>query len=93
VVGLYAAQDLRAGTEDFSRENIKALIEASGPIGHGRPDGRLTPKTDHAGAFTRTGPGGYQFWAYDNASGAFVHKSDADWDKTICGSPIGGPCA
>ena len=62
-----------------------------------------TPKTDHAGAFLRTGNGDYSFWKYDPKAsyngkpGNFVKVSDANWDKTICGATfngnaIGGPC-
>jgi ABC-type branched-subunit amino acid transport system substrate-binding protein len=94
-VGLYALLKIvrESGTEDFSRENLKALIEASGPIDMAGLMGDWTPKTDHPGAFVRAGQGGYQFWAFDLASESFVFKSEADWDTTICGSPIGGPCA
>jgi ABC-type branched-subunit amino acid transport system substrate-binding protein len=94
-VGLYALlQILRAdGTEDFSRENVKALIEASGPIPMGDLMPDWTPKLDHAGLWVRTGAGPYAFWAYDAAAKAMAKTSDAIWDELICGSPIGAPCA
>ena len=94
-IGLYALlQILReADTTDFSRENVKALIDASGPIDMLGLSPEWTPATDHPGAFTRAGSGYYSFWTIDAAGETFELVSEADWDATICGSPIGGPCA
>jgi branched-chain amino acid transport system substrate-binding protein len=94
-VGLYAMLKIirDSKTEDFSRANIQKLIEASGPIDMIGLMPDWTPKTDHAGAFTRAGNNNYSFWAWDPAAKDFKKVSDADWDKTICGSPVGAPCA
>jgi hypothetical protein len=94
-IGLYALlQILRAdGGTEFTREGVKALIDASGPIDMLGITPDWTPATDHAGAFTRAGSGYYSFWKLDPAAETFVLASEADWDTVICGSPIGGPCA
>jgi ABC-type branched-subunit amino acid transport system substrate-binding protein len=94
-IGLYALlQILRAdGGTEFTREGVKALIDASGPIDMLGITPDWTPATDHEGAFTRAGSGYYSFWKIDAANETFVLASEADWDTVICGSPIGGPCA
>lgn len=94
-IGLYALlQILReADATDFSRENLKTLINASGPIDMLGLSPDWTPATDHAGAFTRAGSGHYSFWSIDSAGETFELVSEADWDTTICGSPVGGPCS
>ena len=67
VVGLYALLTILrdAETEDFSRENITALIQASGPIDMLGLTADWTPNKDNPGAFPRTGNGSYTFWRWD----------------------------
>lgn len=93
-VGLYALLYIlrTAKAQDFSRANVKSLIEASGPIPMLGLTPDWTPKTDHAGVFLRTGNGYYAFWTFDQTSKVFKKASEANWDKTICGPPLGGPC-
>jgi hypothetical protein len=101
-VGLYGLLYIlrEANAEDFSRANIKELIEASGPIPMlGLTNDPWTPKTDHVGAFKRSGNNNYSFWKWDPEAtwngqpGNFVKVSDANWDETICGTDFGGPCS
>ena len=101
-VGLYALLYIlrEAGTEDFSRENIKALIDAAEDIPMlGLMNSDWTPSLDHEGLFTRTGAGAYSFFGWDPTvefngnPGNFVLLSEANFDETICGSMFGGPCS
>ncbi len=66
-IGLYALLKIlrTAGTEDFSRANLKALINASGPIDMLGLTTDWTPNTNNPGTFPRTGNGHYAFWAWD----------------------------
>ena len=98
-VGLYALLYVirESKTTDFSRENLTKLIEESGPIPMLGLMPDWTPKTDHVGAFLRTGQGNYSFWKFDpnapfgDAKGNFVKDSDATFDKIVCGI-LSGPC-
>ena len=99
-IGLYALLDIirTAETEDFSRENLTTLIEASGPDRHARahrPTGRPTRTTP--GTFPRTGNGYYSFWRWDpdaSFDGARRQPGEAgetDFNDLLCGSPLGAP--
>lgn len=98
-VGLYALLDIlrTAETEDFSRANVTALIEASGPIDMLGLTTDWTPRTDNPGAFPRTGNGYYSFWRWDDAaswgdaSGNLAQTGEANLIDILCGSPLGAP--
>lgn len=101
-IGLYALLYIlrQAQTEDFSRANIKALIEASGVIPMLGLTADWTPVTNHPGAWLRLGNGDYRFYqldptitdTFDGEPGAFVKIGVADMDELLCGT-LGGPCA
>ena len=90
-VGLYGLLYVlrQAKMDAFTKETVKAAIEASGPIPMLGLTKDFTPKFDHPGAFKRLGNGFYAFWAYDPASKGFKKVSEADMDKLLCGSPVG----
>ena len=101
-IGMYALLYIlrQAQTEDFSRANIKALIEASGAIPMLGITADWTPVTNHPGAWLRLGNGDYRFYqldptitdTFDGEPGAFVKIGAADMDELLCGT-LGGPCA
>lgn len=101
-IGMYALLYIlrQAQTEDFSRANIKALIEASGAIPMLGITADWTPVTDHPGAWLRLGNNDYRFYqldptitdTFDGEPGAFVKIGVADMDELLCGT-LGGPCA
>jgi branched-chain amino acid transport system substrate-binding protein len=91
-IGLYAMLHIlrEAGTEDFSRENVKSLINAAKDIPMLGLTGDWTPSLDHEGIWLRTGNGFYSFWSY--GADGFEKVSEANFDTTICGSGFGGEC-
>jgi ABC-type branched-subunit amino acid transport system substrate-binding protein len=99
-VGLYALLYMlrEAGTEEFTRDGIREVIEASGPIPMLGLTDDWTPVTDHEGVWKRAGNGYYGFYKWDPTAsfgeleGNFVLASESNWDEVICGSPVGGPC-
>jgi ABC-type branched-subunit amino acid transport system substrate-binding protein len=101
-IGLYALLYMlrEDGTTDFTREGIRATLEAAtdvpmlGIFG----DATWTPDTDHAGLFQRAGiPDWFVFsWdadaeAPDGLEGNFVQESTINFDEVLCGSPLGAP--
>ena len=96
-IGLYALLQIirSADTDDFSRSNLVALIEASGPIDMLGLTDDWTPLTNNPGNFPRTGNGHYGFWRWDAAAndgdGDLVQASEANFVTTVCGSAVGGP--
>jgi ABC-type branched-subunit amino acid transport system substrate-binding protein len=101
-IGLYALLKMIRDTHltDFTRQNITAMLRAAkdvpmlGMFG----DENWTPSLDHPGAFQRAGT---NYWAGyrwdpnatgpDGESGNFVQTSTIDFDKVLCGSPLGAP--
>lgn len=98
-IGLYALLTIirETGTEDFSRANLKAIIEASGPIDMLGLTDDWTPLTNNPGAFPRSGNGFYSFWGWDpeaefeGNAGNFVQLGEGNLIEVLCGSPLGGP--
>ncbi len=98
-MGLYALLSIirSADTEDFSRENMTALIKESGPLDMLDLTAEWTPDTVNPGAFPRTGNGYYAFWKWDPEAefdgnpGNLVKSSELDFNELICGTPIGAP--
>jgi hypothetical protein len=101
-IGLYALlQILRTdGTTEFTREGIRASVEAAvdvpmlGIFG----DATWTPDLDHQGLFQRAGiPDWFVFsWdpeaeGPDGLTGNFVQESTINFDEVLCGSPLGAP--
>ena len=98
-VGLYALLAIlrTAKTEDFSRANMTALIEASGPIDMLDLTADWTPNTVNPGAFSRTGNGYYAFWRWSadakfgDQDGNLEKGSETNFVDLLCGSPLGAP--
>jgi ABC-type branched-subunit amino acid transport system substrate-binding protein len=98
-IGLYALLTILrdSGTEDFTRENITDLIQASGPIDMLGLTADWTPDTDNPGTFPRTGNGYYSFWKwdpdaeFDGDAGNLVQTSEIDFNDLLCGSSLGAP--
>src|SRR5690606_15518799 len=100
-IGLYALLYMlrEDGTTDFSRESIKAIIEAAEDVPmldmFGGED--WTPDFDHAGVWQRKGVNRWAFWKWDpdaewnGESGNFVFDSEVSIDEVMCGSPFGAP--
>ena len=98
-MGLYALLTIirSSGTEDFSRPNLTSLIEGSGPIDMLGLTEDWTPNTVNPGTFPRTGNGYYAFYRWDpdaefeGTDGNFKQTAEVDFNKLVCGSPIGAP--
>lgn len=98
-IGLYALLSIirGAGTEDFSRGNLRAIIEASGPVDMLGLTDDWTPLTNNPGAFPRSGNGYYSIWtwdpeaSFDGDEGNFVQVGEENLVDVLCGSPLGAP--
>ncbi len=99
-VGLYALLYIirESGTTDFSRENLKALIDAAEEIPMiGLMPTTWTPSAINPGQFPRSGTGSYSFWVWDPEAewngnqGNFVLGSEASFIDAMCGTPFGAP--
>lgn len=103
-IGLYALLKILrdAKVTDFTRQSVAAAIKAAKdvPLLGIFGDTTWTPDTNHPGLWKRAGIPRWQVWRWDpNASfngskGNFVPKSVLDFDKVLCGTPLGGqpPC-
>lgn len=103
-IGLYALLKILrdANVTDFTRQNVAAAIKAAKdvPLLGIFGDATWTPDTNHPGIYKRAGLPRWQVWRWDpNASfngskGNFVPKGTLDFDKVLCGTPLGGqpPC-
>lgn len=101
-IGLYGLLKIirDAGTTDFSRASISALLNNAkdvpmlGIFG----DENWTPALDHPGAFKRAGMNTWGVYKWDpeaeapgDLQGNFVQTSTLDFDEILCGSPFGAP--
>jgi hypothetical protein len=104
-MGLYALLYMirESGTTDFTRENMKAMIDSAtdipmlGIFG----DETWTPDTDHPGLYKRHGVDHYGVYKFDpeadapdGLEGNFVEIDETSFADTLCGSIFGAeePC-
>lgn len=101
-IGLYALLHMlrEAGTTEFTREGITAMLQSSGPVPmlgmFGGED--WTPNLDHEGMFKRAGLNHWATYRWDadaeapgDLEGNWVEQSKINFDEVLCGSPIGKP--
>ena len=101
-IGLYALLRMirDAGLTKFSGEAITSLLHSA----HDVPmlgifgDENWTPNANHPGVFQRAGTNHWAVYRWDpiakapgDLKGNFVKTSEFSFDKTLCGSPLGGP--
>ena len=101
-IGLYALLYMlrQAGTTDFTREGIKAVLDAAkdvpmlGMFG----DENWTPNLDHPGLFKRAGMNHWAIYGWDSdakapggLTGNYEEVSTISFDDVLCGSPFGAP--
>jgi ABC-type branched-subunit amino acid transport system substrate-binding protein len=101
-IGLYALLKMIRDTHltDFTRQHIITMLRAAkdvpmlGIFG----DENWTPNLDHPGPFKRAGTNHWASYRWDpNASapdglqGNLVQTSTINFDKVLCGSPLGAP--
>lgn len=103
-IGLYALLKILrdANVRDFTRQNVAGAIKAAKdvPLLGIFGNATWTPDTNHPGLYKRAGLPRWQVWRWDpkasfnGAKGNFVPKSTLDFDKVLCGTPLGGqpPC-
>jgi ABC-type branched-subunit amino acid transport system substrate-binding protein len=101
-IGLYALLWMirDSGTTTFTRDGITAMLDSAKDVPMLDMYGgeNWTPALDHPGAFKRAGMNTWVTWKWDaeatapgGLSGNFVQVSTINFDKVLCGSPIGGP--
>jgi ABC-type branched-subunit amino acid transport system substrate-binding protein len=100
-IGLYAllraVRDAKLST--FTRDDITNLLQHAKnvPMLHMFGDESWTPDLDHPGVFKRAGMNHWATYKWDpdktsaGFDGAFVERHVLNFDKVLCGSPIGGP--
>ncbi len=101
-IGLYALLFVLrdVGMTEFTGPDIRAALEASGPVPmldiFGGED--WTPDTDHPGLFQRAGTDHWATYTWDPDAeapeglvGNWVEQSVVSFDDILCGSVLGGP--
>lgn len=104
-IGLYALLHMirEAGMTEFTRDGIREVLEASGPVPmlgmFGDED--WTPDLDHPGIWSRIGTSRWATYRWDpdapapdGLEGNWVEVNSFSIDDVLCGSPFGspGPC-
>ena len=102
-IGLYGLLKMirDADLQEFTRENIKAMIEGAKdvPMLDLLEGENWTPDTDHGGLFKRAGTNTWVVWKFDpdadnpvdGLEGNFVKESVINFDTVLCGTPFGAP--
>jgi len=101
-IGLYALLRMirDAKMTEFSREGITKMLNAAKDVPmldmFGGED--WTPALNHPGVFKRAGINTWASWKWDpkakapdGLKGNFVKASTINFDKVMCGSPLGAP--
>ena len=100
-IGLYALLRMirDAGMKDFTREGITTMLQNAKDVPMLDMFGgqNWTPNLDHPGAFKRAGIDATKVYRWDpdahaaGFDGNYVETATISFDKTLCGSPLGGP--
>ena len=101
-IGMYATLKMLrdAGTTDFTREGMTAMLEAATDVPMLDMFGgeNWTPDLDHPGIFQRAGISRWATYdwdpeaaAPDGLEGNWVESSEIDFDEVLCGTPLGAP--
>jgi ABC-type branched-subunit amino acid transport system substrate-binding protein len=84
----------------FTRDAISSMLQHAKdvPMLGMYGDANWTPNLDHPGLYKRAGIDRWFVYTFDpdtksgGYDGNFVEKSTISFDKTLCGSALGGPC-
>jgi ABC-type branched-subunit amino acid transport system substrate-binding protein len=100
-IGLYALLRVLRDTKttEFTRESVTDALDKAKdvPLLGIFGDETWTPNRNHPGAFKRAGTNHWATYKWDpdaktgGFDGNFVQTADINFDKVLCGSPLGGP--